>query len=157
MAPRNPFAFLDSESPRNRIYLFLLALLRKQPSGEVTLSLEDLTSVEEGASFHTIPDDKGTSLVLRFARRGAEAYFLTPEDQPSPPATRRTARTTQLAVPPSPELDSSSPPRHAIHDDLDLALREEEMATRMTTAQRQRTQQARAAAGAMPWRTERPQ
>ena len=39
------------------------------------------------------------------------------------------------------------------HDDMDLAMREEEMATRSESAQRERLRQARAAAGAVPWRT----
>lgn len=141
---RNPFAFLDTESKDRTLLLLLLALIRKQ-GGEVTLSLEDLTSIEDGASFHKYPDDRGTSLVLRYARRGAEAYFLT-DESPSTTPKPRTSRNQNL----SPE---TQPVRHAIHDDVDLALREEEMATRLEAAQKHRLQQARAEAGAMPWRT----
>lgn len=156
MSPRNPFAFLDTESKDRTLLLLLLALIRKS-GGEVTLDLTDLTAIEDGASFHKYPDDTGTRLVLRFARRGAEAFFLPPEESSSssPTNSRASRRTvvpsTDNAPPPSP-----SQPRHAIHDDLDLAMREEEMATLSETAQRERLRQARAAAGAVPWRTQRP-
>ena len=150
MAQRNPFAFLDEESPNRRIMLLLLAIIKKS-GGSVSLSLEDITSVEDGASFHKEPDDKGTSLVLRFARRGAEAYFLSPtEDKPLPPKQKSSVQRSQMEE--ASEFPSATK-RHAVHDDLDLAMREEEMAQRSQTAQRERLQQARADAGAMPWRT----
>lgn len=144
---RDPFAFLDAESPHRKTLLLLLAILRKQ-GGEITLSLSDLTAIDDGASFHKYPDDAGTSLVLRFARKGAEAYFLT-GDESSTPKTRSTTRTPQ----PSRAEESYSQTRHAIHDDVDLALREEEMAQRAEAKQRERLSQARAEAGAMPWRS----
>jgi hypothetical protein len=146
--PRNAFAFLDTESKDRTLLLLLLALIRKQ-GGEVSLSLADLTAIEDGASFHKYPDDTGTSLVLRFARKGAEAYFLsaTAEVESSQPTKSRTSRPSIASqeTPPS--------PRHAIHDDMDLAMREEEMATRSELAQREKLRQARAEAGAVPWRT----
>jgi hypothetical protein len=146
---RDPFAFLDEESPQRKTLLLLLALLRKQPDGQVELSLEDLTAIEDGASFHKYPSDTGTRLVLRFARRGAEAYFLSPqESQSSTPAKSRS--TARIVQPPNPE--SEPPVRHAIHDDIDLALREDEMAARAKAAQQERLRKARAEAGAMPWR-----
>lgn len=146
---RNPFAFLDSESKDRTLLLLLLALIRKS-GGEVTLDLADLTSIEDGASFHKYPDDTGTHLVLRFARRGAEAYFLT-EEAPSQPTRPRSGRTPESAASPSP-----TSARHAVHDDVDLALREEEMASRAQRSQQERLRQARAEAGAMPWRTQPP-
>src|ERR1700733_12387146 len=150
MSPRNTFAFLDAESKDRTLLLLLLALIRKQ-GGEVSLSLADLTAIEDGASFHKYPDDTGTSLVLRFARKGAEAYFLSATgDEPSQ-TKPRPSRSPQTSV-----ESSSPPPRHAIHDDMDLAMREEEMATRSELAQRERLRQARAEAGAMPWRTSPP-
>lgn len=145
--PRNAFAFLDSESKDRTLLLLLLALIRKS-GGEVSLDLADLTAIEDGASFHKYPDDTGTRLVLRFARRGAEAFFLSAaaEAEPStPPKSRSTLRPSAT--------ESSTLPRHAVHDDMDLAMREEEMATRSESAQRERLRQARADAGAMPWRT----
>ena len=142
---RNPFSFLDEETPQRRTLILLLALIRKQ-GGEVTLSLDDLTSIDDGSSFHKFPDDKGTSLVLRFARRGAEAYFLTANEEISSPTKSRT-RQVREPEPLSPTL------RHAVHDDVDLALREEEMAQRAESAQRDRLRQARAEAGGLPWRT----
>jgi hypothetical protein len=39
---------------------------------------------------------------------------------------------------------------------MDLAMREEEMAQRAQTAQQEHLRQARADAGAMPWRTSPP-
>jgi len=147
---RNPFAFLDNESRERTLLLLLLALIRKQ-GGEVSLDLTDLTSIEDGASFHKYPDDTGTHLVLRFARKGAEAYFLTAtEDSPSTP-TRQVSKSRVADSSPSP-----STPRHAIHDDVDLALREEEMASRAQKAQQDRLREARAQAGAMPWRNQPP-
>jgi hypothetical protein len=146
VSPRNPFAFLDDETPQRKTLLLLLAILHKH-GDTVELSLADLTAIEDGASFHKYPDDTGTSLVLRFARKGAEAYFLSAtEESPSKP------RTTSRATPPLDTQSPAPPPRHAIHDDMDLAMREEEMATRSETAQRERLRQARAEAGAMPWR-----
>jgi hypothetical protein len=148
---RNPFAFLDSESRERTLLLLLLALIRKQ-GGEVSLDLTDLTSIEDGASFHKYPDDTGTHLVLRFARKGAEAYFLGAEEQPS----QTKPRTIAKIVKPYSAEESPSSARHAIHDDVDLALREEEMASRAQAAQQDRLRQARADAGAMPWRTQPP-
>ena len=146
MSPRNAFAFLDAESKDRTLLLLLLALIRKQ-GGEVSLSLADLTAIEDGASFHKYPDDTGTSLVLRFARKGAEAIFLSPmEDQPSKPTISPRAQAMRSS-------EASAVPRHAVHDDIDLAMREEEMAQRAQTAQQERLRQARAEAGAMPWRT----
>ena len=142
---RNPFSFLDSESPERRILLLLLAILHKQ-GDSITLTLSDLTAIEDGASFHKYPDDTSTSLVLRFARRGAEAVFLRPgEADLSTTTPRRPARSI-------PSIEEP-PPRHAIHDDIDLALREEEMAQRAKAQAAERLRQARAEAGAMPWRT----
>ncbi|SRR6266704_3202874 len=150
MSPRDPFAFLDAETPQRKTLILLLAILRKQ-GGEVSLTLEDLTAIDDGASFHKYPDDKGTSLVLRFARRGAEAYFLTATEETSQPKPKIYSRVTRQTDTPSPgEIPT---PRHAVHDDMDLAMREEEMATRAQAQQRQRLNQARAEAGAMPWRT----
>lgn len=150
MAPRDPFAFLDAESPQRRTLILLLALIRKS-GGEVTLTLDDLTSIEDGASFHKYPDDKSTSLVLRYARRGAEAYFLTAtEEQPSP---KRSINVSARQPDTTLQNTSLETPRHAIHNDIDLALREDEMAQRAQAAQNRRLQQARAEAGAVPWRT----
>lgn len=149
MSPRDPFAFLDSETPQRKTLILLLAILRKS-GGEITLSLDDLAAIDDGASFHKYPSDTGTSLVLRFARKGAEAYFLTAtEDQPSRPTISRASRPTS-----EPQSQTSPPIRHAVHDDIDLAMREEEMAQRAQTAQQERLRQARADAGAMPWRTQ---
>lgn len=152
MSPRNPFAFLDDETPQRRTLILLLAILRKQ-GGDITLTVDDLAAIEDGASFHKFLDDSSTSLVLRFARRGAEAYFLTANEETSSPTRSRTrSQSTQVREP-----EPSSPTlRHAVHDDVDLALREEEMATRAESAQRNRLRQARAESGGMPWRT-RPQ
>lgn len=147
---RNPFAFLDSESKDRTLLLLLLALIKKQ-GGSVELDLADLTSIEDGASFHKYPDDVGTKLVLRYARKGAEAYFLTGEDQPSKPVTSRS--TVRTVIPRSALAEDSTQARHAIHDDVDLALREEEMATRATNTQKERLRKARAEAGVYPWGT----
>lgn len=141
---RNPFAFLDSESKDRTLLLLLLAILHKQ-GDSIELDLSDLTAIEDGASFHKYPSDSGTKLVLRYARKGAEAFFLPPEGEASPKSPR--VRTV------IPRTEESLPltPRHAIHDDVDLALREEEMAARSEDAQRRRRNQARAESGALPW------
>ena len=150
---RNPFDFLDSGSRERTLLLLLLALIRKQ-GGEVELSVTDLTSVGDGDSFLKYPADNGASLVLRFARRGAEAYFLAEEQSSTPVKSRSTPRT---ATPPAPADEAPLPsPRHAIHDDLDLALQEEQMAEKAARLQRDRLNRERAASGALPWRT-RPQ
>jgi hypothetical protein len=148
---RDPLAFLDDESPQRKTLLLLLALIRKQ-GGEVELTLDDLTAIEDGASYHKYPGDKGTSIVLRYARKGAEAYFLT--EEPSRPEKSRSTVRTVIPRPQQAE-DQSLPsmPRHAVHDDVDLALREEEMAQRAQNAQRERLRQAKAEAGVMPWTT----
>src|SRR6201993_4652899 len=114
MSPRNPFAFLDDETPQRKTLLLLLAILHKQ-GGEVSLSIADLTAIEDGASFHKYPDDTGTSLVLRFARKGAEAYFLAPAgevESSTQPKSRSTLR-------PPADASSPTPPRHAVHADVD--------------------------------------
>lgn len=149
MATRDPFAFLDDETPQRKTLLLLLALLKKQ-GGEVELELSDLTSIEDGASFHKYPSDTGTRLVLRFARKGAEAYFLS-----ETPSTPEKSRLTAPARTPRPSQgeEASSPSRHAIHDDIALAMREEEMATRAESHRREEMRKARAEAGVMPWTT----
>lgn len=147
---RNPFAFLDSESKDRTLLLLLLAILHKN-GDSISLDLADLTAIEDGSSFHKYPSDTGTSLVLRFARKGAEAFFLPSEEASKPGTSRSTGRTATPRQPP--DVESSPLPRHAIHDDVDLALREEEMANRAGKVQADRLRQARAEAGAMPWRT----
>lgn len=149
MSPRDPFAFLDQETPTRKTLLLLLAVIKKQ-GGEISLSLEDLTSIEDGASFHKYPSDTGSSLVLRYARRGAEAYFLSATEE-QPLKSKTISRSREI-----PSDSSEAPhqtPRHSVHSDIDLALREEEMATRAQNAQKERMRQARAEAGAMPWTT----
>jgi hypothetical protein len=158
MAPRDPLAFLDAETPQRKTLLLLLALIRKQ-GGEVSLSLDDLTAIEDGASYHKYPSDTGVGIVLRYARKGAEAYFLSAAATEDKPSTRDASRSTVRAVTPRSPLDedqlspSPQPARHSVHNDVDLALREEEMAQRARTAMEQRVTQARREAGAMPWRT----
>ena len=155
---RNPFEFLDSGSRERTLLHLLLAIIRKS-GGELELTLEDLTAVSDGDSFWKYPADTGSRLVLRFARKGAEAYFLAESDlsetkRTIPPRTQATpAPQPGASPPPSP----SPSPRHAMHDDLDYALREEEMARQAAEAARRRTRQAQAEAGTLPWRTVKPQ
>lgn len=138
---RNPFSFLD-DGPKDRTLLLLLLAMIKKNGGEVTLDLTDLTSIENGASFHKYPDDSGAHLVLRYARKGAEAFFLT-ETETSNPTPQSRPRPVQ----------PQSMPRHALLDDVDLALREEEMAERAQRIQQERLRQARSESGSLPWRT----
>jgi hypothetical protein len=160
--PRNPFAFLDDGTKDRTLMLLLLAILRKQ-GGELILDLADLTLVDEGASFYKYIDDTGMRLMLRYARRGAEAFFLRDADSDlsSRPTTttRRPASASSLPPPPSPSAESlpSTPLRHALHDDVDLALRESQMAEHAERAQRERLRQAREQSGALPWTIRRPQ
>lgn len=149
---RNPFDFLDSGTKERTLLMIVLALIKKA-GGELELSLTDLTSITDGDGFMKHPSDTGTSLVLRFARKGAEVFFLT-EEPSTPVKSRSTVRPMQLPAPV--DAEQTLPPslrRHAIHDDLDLALREEDMANRSAAASKQRMQEARAASGALPWRT----
>lgn len=148
--PRDPFQFLKDLPPAKRITLLLLAAI-KQAGGQITLSLQDVTSVEDGSGLFNSIDDTGTSLVLRFARRGAEAYFVSDDDPPSPPRPSRSVSRTPIVD------DSPAPPRHSVHSDMDLAMKEEEMIQRQKMAAQERLRQARAEAGAVPWRTVRPQ
>jgi hypothetical protein len=122
-----------------------LALV-KQQGGEVKLSLTDLTSIDDGAGLFRRTSDKGDELVLCFARKGAEAYFLS-EPQPSSPAPNPRTRVVQ------PQPSQPSPPRTTVHSDLDLALLEEQQAERMQDLQDRQTRQARREAGAPPWTT----
>lgn len=145
---RNPFSFLDDGGKDRTLLLLLLALIKKN-GGELTLDLTDLTSIENGASFHKYTDDTGARLVLRYARKGAEAFFLT-EQEPSTTTSNLPRRVQNQPT------QNVSPSRHAIHDDVDLALREEQMAERARRAQQERLSQARAESGSLPWRT-RPQ
>jgi len=142
---RNPFAFLDNESRDRTLLLLLLAILHKQ-GDTIELDLSDLTAIEDGASFHKYPSDSGTKLVLRFARKGAEAYFLTGEE-----SSQAKSQPKVRAFVPRPADQPSS--RHAVHDDIDLAMREEEMATRAENARLEQLRKARAEAGVMPWTT----
>jgi hypothetical protein len=103
---RNPFDFLDAGSSERTLLVLLLALIRKS-GGELELSIPDLTAINEGDSFVKYPSDSGTSLVLRFARKGAEAYFLAeaPSASTNPSSTRSTVvtkRSTPLPSRPSP-------------------------------------------------------
>lgn len=153
--PRSPFEFLDSGTPERKLLLLLLAIIRKA-GGQMELSLEDLTAVSEGDSFWKYPADSGSSLMLRFARKGAEAYFLAETDASE---TKRTVPPKAQAIPaPQPGVSQPPPPpRHALHDDLDYALREEEMARVAAEATRKRNREARAESGVVPWRNVKPQ
>ena len=151
---RNPFEFLDSGSRERTLLLLLLALIRKG-GGELELTLQELTAIDSGDSFIKYPGDSGTSLVLRFARKGAEAFFL--QEKESEPSTRTSPSPARYQRP-QPDIPLT-PPQHraVVHDNLDLALREEEMAQRAAAAAKLRQQQARAESGALPWRTVKPQ
>jgi hypothetical protein len=166
---RNPFEFLDAGSRERTLLVLLLALIRKA-GGELELSIPDLVGISDGDSFIKYPADTGTTLVLRYARKGAEAYFLS--EQPSTtsnPSSTRSPAGTRTPTPPqihpspatwpttSPTDPSTSPPRHAVHDDLNLALLEEEISQRASAAARRRQQAARAESGTLPWRTVKPQ
>lgn len=158
---RNPFEFLDSATPerRERTLLHLLMAIVRKGGGELELTLEDVTAVSDGDSLWKYPADTTTRLVLRYARKGAEAYFLADAESSE---TKRTFPPRAHTMPaPQPGASQPLPPpiaaRHAVHDDLDYALKEEEMATRMAAAARLRNQQARAESGAMPWRSVKPQ
>lgn len=149
----NPFEFVDSGSRERTLLHLLLAILRKS-GGELKLSLEDLTAVADGDSMWKYPADTETSLVLRFARKGAEAYFLADAEssetkKPFPPRTQIPAAQPAASQPPL----LLTPARHAVHTDLDYALREEQMAQDAAAAARERNRQARSQSGALPWRT----
>jgi hypothetical protein len=177
---RNPFDFLDQGSRERTLLVLLLALIRKS-GGELELTIPDLVGISDGDSFIKYPADTGTSLVLRYARKGAEAFFLTEQPSPNSPSSQRSTQATRTSTPPQPlpspatwdttsptdpstvpsdresPPSASSPARHAMHEDLNYSLLEEEMAQRSAAAQRRRNQQARAAEGALPWRTVKPQ
>jgi hypothetical protein len=160
---RNPFEFLDQGSRERVLLVLLLALIRKG-GGELELSIQDLTAINEGDSFIKYPADSGTSLVLRFARKGAEAYFLsettsTTASSPSPRSSSSMRPMPPDSLPPPSQTlpPSSLPSRHAVHDDLDYALREEEIAARTAAAAKRRLDQAKAQAQTLPWRTVKPQ
>lgn len=140
---RNPFQFLDGESESRRLLLLLEAIIRKQ-GGEIRLSIGDVTSIEDGSCvFRSVSGDE---LVLRFAEK-AEAIFLL-EGEPRQTRQNLTRQSVQPLQPSN---------RHAIHDDIAMALKEEELANRLQSIQKERLQRARAEAGAMPWRNEKPQ
>lgn len=145
MMARDPFQFLKDLPPAKRITLLLLACI-KQAGGQITLSLQDVTSVEDGSGVFNSVDDTGTNLVLRFARRGAEAYFVSDDEPTSPPRPSRSPSRT-------PTVEESPAPRHSVHSDMDLAMREEEMLQHQRAVAQEKLRQARAEAGAMPWRT----
>lgn len=154
---RNPFDFLDAGTKERTLLMIVLALI-KRSGGELELKLEDLTSISDGDGFMKHPSDTNTSLVLRFARRGAEVFFLT--EEPSTPVKSRSTARMPIALPAPVDAEVSTPSpirRHSLHDDLDLALREEDMARAQAAAQKQRMTEARAASGALPWRTVRTQ
>jgi len=146
--PRNPFAFLDTESKDRLLLLLLQVLVKREPSGQVEIDLTEITSLSEGDSLLKYPSDKGDKLVLRFAKKGAEAFFLPDGETSRPEKSRSTVRP---AMPRTPMEGEPSYPRHAIHDDVDLALREEEMAATAQASQKERLKRARAEAGLYPW------
>jgi hypothetical protein len=146
--PRNPFDFLDSAT-RERVLLHLLLALIKKNNGEIELSLADLTAIQDGDGFIKQPSDTDSSLVLRFARRGAEVYFLS-DSEPS----RRPSKTVIVQQPdPDQPLLPYPPARRAVHSEMDLALMEEERAAKAAAAAKNRLNEARAQAGSLPWRT----
>ena len=151
---RNLFEFVDASSREGTLLVLLLALIRKS-GGELELSLQDLTAIDPGDCFVKYPGDSGTTLVLRFARKGAEAYFL----KESEPSTRSNPLPMRVKSSEDSQPVTPTPPQHraVVHDNLDLALREEEMAMRAAAVAKQRQQTARAESGALPWRTVKPQ
>lgn len=140
---RDPFAFLATES-RDRLLLILLQAVVKKQGGELSLSLTDVTAIDDGAGLFRKTSDDGTSLVLSFARKGAEAYFLA-EGESSPQPTSR-----------KPPIRNSIPRRSVVHDDLDLALLEEERMSSTAEHQRKADIESRRQSGAMPWVTRQP-
>ncbi len=146
---RDPFAFLQNES-RDRLLLLLLQAIVKKQGGEITLDLTDITSIEDGSALMRKVRDDGTSIVLSFARKGAEAYFLT-EAAPSQPTTSRGRIVSPQAQPQQPE-----PRRSVVHDDLDLAMMEEERMASAAERQRRADLESRRQSGVMPWTTRQP-
>jgi hypothetical protein len=100
---RNLFAFIESESRERRNILFLAALIRRN-GGSVTLTASELTEIDDGAGVFINRGDKPDELVLCFARKGAEAYFLA--EQPSSPEPKTRTRPSPLAQPSSPQRNS---------------------------------------------------
>lgn len=154
---RSPFEFLDSNSKERTLLLLLLAIVKKQ-GGELELSLADLTAVADGDCFIRYPGDTGTSLMLRFARRGAEVYFLTEAAssatkpyRPLPAEPKISEVKTENLL--DPNLPLSLPSRHSVQSDQGWALREQEMAEHAAAISKQRMNEARAKSGALPWRT----
>lgn len=145
---RDPFAFLGDLS-RDAVLLTILQAVIKKSGGEVRLEPADLMAIDPGDAMLKYLSDKGDELIVRFARKGAEAYFV-PEDSSS---KTEKSRSNRIAMPRQETVDVEQPSRHAVHDDLDLALREEQIINRSNAAQKKRVQEARAQSGMPPWTT----
>lgn len=149
--PRNLFAFLESESRERRNILFLAALIKRN-GGSVVISATELTDIDDGAGVFINRGDKPDELVLSFARKGAEAYFLAEGQQSTPPTSR-----TRVITPRVPSDPSSSPRRSHVPTDLELALMEEERNERRSERTSEVERKAAAEAGLLPWTNRPPQ
>jgi hypothetical protein len=152
---RNPFAFLATLTKEDQLLTILQAVIKKQ-GGEVRLAVADLTDPDTGDALFQYPSDNGAELVVRFARKGATAYFK-PEEPLSEP--RLNPKIRQPVRSPSLEIDQNlerSPVRHSVHSDLDLALLEEEREQKMAARAREADLARRAETGVYPWETRRP-
>jgi hypothetical protein len=145
--PRDPFQFLDNMSQQNMLVHLLTAIIHKA-GDELELTLDDLYAIDPADSFGRYPGSNKNTLMLRFAKKGAQLYFAEGTSQTTSPAPRSTR------VQPAQEPER---PRHAMHSDLDYLLREQELAEHAQATARRRQQEARAADGTLPWRTVKPQ
>lgn len=153
--PRNLFAFLESESRDRRNILFLAALVKRQ-GGSVSITATELTDIEDGAGVFINRGDKPDELVLSFARKGAEAYFLAegqPSTSPTPSRVRAVIPNRDLTQPSQPSPQS----RHYVPSDLELAMMEEERNERQSERMSEVERQALREAGLLPWTNRPPQ
>jgi hypothetical protein len=148
---RNPFAFLATLTKEDALLTLLQAAVKKS-GGEIRLQVAELTELDTGDALLQYPSDKGDELVVRFARKGATAYFK-PEETSSTPEKSR----VRAVIPRQQEEPlSRSPIRHSVHDDLELALMEEEREKIMSKRAREQELQRRAESGVYPWETRKP-
>jgi hypothetical protein len=150
---RNPFAFLATLTKEDQLLTILQAVIKTQ-GGEIRLAVSDLTDPDTGDALFQYPSDKGDELVVRFARKGATAYFKP--EEPSSTPERSTSRARVVTPRQQPEEEAQSRPRHSVHSDLDLALMEEEREQKMAQKAREADLQRRAESGVYPWETRRP-
>src|SRR5690348_11682510 len=124
-----PYPLERGDMSLERYLLNILVAIVKKSGGEVSLTSHDILKASS-CSLTKTPSEKLDALILRTSPAGAELYFVpeAPSTTDSIPTPRTKTRPQPTSVSTQSETPDPEPVPHRQLSDLDLYLREQEMA-----------------------------